>query len=605
MSNKKKKKASPAAKPQEAVKDAALEAEDIPGQEDEAVSEEEAPAEEQPREIVSKSINDLLGDVVKAQKEGKLEASDEEDEAYNEEESGEEKRSKDKKHTNVRQLKHGMMSTVLTIVFVAAVVLVNVIATVLFERYPLTLDLTKEKKFSISDESIDYVEKIDTEVMITIFSTEEDFTSLSDYTRQAVEVMKKYKQYNDLIDYRFVEIDSNPDIVSEYGIDTVSIYDIIVETNPTNDVKRTRKVTLIDLLSFDDEFLTNLSNYGMTIDTLADQYGDLQVLQYYGGYVTASRADQAFVSALMAVTDPNPTSAVFLTGRKEANSLDYLHTLLEANGYQVKDIDITKEEIPEDTSLVIIAAPCVDYLPEEINKIDEYLENGGAMGKQMLYCASVLQPETPNLDEFLAEYGIEIGSGVVCEQSSDYYYQFPYYTIAVDIADKFLQDVSAGDPVLINAASRPIKLLFDERGFNGTEAYVSSTGNAYVMDMTTGDQVSKGQQVYTAVASKVNFSSDDSADSYSNIVVYGAVETLSDGYLSFSQFNNREYVLSLLNGVTNKTRTGIVIEPVVINGNVYDLTEKQSSVLQWTFILIVPVAVLIIGGVIWLRRKNR
>ena len=169
----------------------------------------------------------------------------------------------------------------------------------------------------------------------------------------------------------------------------------------------------------------------------------------------------------------------------------------------------------------------------------------------------------------------------------------------------FLQDVSAGDPVLINAASRPIKLLFDERGFNGTEAYVSSTGNAYVMDMTTGEQVSKGQQVYTAVASKVNFSSDDSADSYSNIVVYGAVETLSDGYLSFSQFNNREYVLSLLNGVTNKTRTGIVIEPVVINGNVYDLTEKQSSVLQWTFILIVPVAVLIIGGVIWLRRKNR
>ena len=193
MSNKKKKKASPAAKPQEAVKDAALEAEDIPGQEDEAVSEEEAPAEEQPREIVSKSINDLLGDVVKAQKEGKLEAPDEEDEAFNEEESGEEKRSKDKKHTNVRQLKHGMMSTVLTIVFVAAVVLVNVIATVLFERYPLTLDLTKEKKFSISDESIEYVEKIDTEVMITIFSTEEDFTSLSDYTRQAVEVMKKNK----------------------------------------------------------------------------------------------------------------------------------------------------------------------------------------------------------------------------------------------------------------------------------------------------------------------------------------------------------------------------------------------------------------------------
>ena len=199
MSNKKKKKTAPAAKPQEAVKDKALEAEEkIPAGE-EVVPEEEAPAEEQPAERVSKPINDLLGDVVKAQKEGKMEAPDNEEDGEAED-TDEPKKSKDKKHTNVRQLKHGMMSTVLTIVFVAAVVLVNVIATVLFERYPLTLDLTKEKKFSISDESIEYVEKIDTEVMITIFSTEEDFTSLSDYTRQAVEVMKKYKQYNDLID---------------------------------------------------------------------------------------------------------------------------------------------------------------------------------------------------------------------------------------------------------------------------------------------------------------------------------------------------------------------------------------------------------------------
>ena len=212
--------------------------------------------------------------------------------------------------------------------------------------------------------------------------------------------------------------------------------------------------------------------------------------------------------------------------------------------------------------------------------------------------------EAPNLDEFLEEWGIKIGTGLVCEQSGDNYYQFPYYTITENVSDNFTQDLNAS-PVLLNCMSRPITLLFDERNNNGTEAYVKSTANAYVADMKTGEQLSKGQQIYTAVASKAVFSSETGDGTYSNIIVYGAVETLADSYLSFTQFSNREHVLSLINGVTHKTSTGVTIEPKVITGNVYDLTDSQKSGLQWTFTLIIPAAVLVIGGVIWLRRKNR
>ncbi|MBQ7186964.1 MAG: GldG family protein [Ruminococcus sp.] len=498
-----------------------------------------------------------------------------------------------------------MMATVLTLVFVAAVVLVNVIATVIFERYPLTLDLTKEKKYSISEQSEEYVKSIDTDVTVTIFSPEDNFLALSDYTRQAVEVLKKFKQYNDRISYRFVDIDASPDIVKDYGSDNVTTYDIMFETNPTAEVKRTRKVTLVDLLTFNDELLTNLNNYGMSIETLVAQMGgSVRFLQYYGAYVEASRADEAFTSALMAVTDPNPVTAVFVTGRKEADKLSYLQSLLTANGYQVKTVDITKEEIPAETNLVVVPAPTVDYLPEEVKKLSDYLDNDGKMGKQMLYAGSVRQGDTPNLDEFLEEWGIKIGTGLVCEQSGDNYYQFPYYTITTDISKNFTQDLNA-DPVLLNCMSRPVTLLFDERNNNGTEAYVKSTTNAYVVDVKTGEQLGKGQQIYTAVASKAVFSSETGDGTYSNIIVYGAVETLADSYLSFSQFSNREYVLSLINGVTHKTSTGVTIEPKVITGNVYDLTDSQKSGLQWTFTLIIPVVVLVIGGVIWLRRKNR
>ncbi len=562
--------------------------------------ETQAPEEEK----VSASVGDFLKDVVSDEKKSEDEETEDGKSKKKKKDKKDKKDKKPKKKTDTKQLKHGMMSTVLTVVFVAVVVLVNVIATILFERYPITIDLTSEKIYSISEESEEYVKKIDTDVLITVFSTEDEFTSLSTYTKQAAEVMKKYCQYNDKISYRFVDIDSNPDIVSEYETDSISTYDIVVETNPSDDVKRVRKIGLLDLLDFTDDFMEMLSQYGMSIETAAESMGgDITFLSYYGGYVESSTADQAFLSAFMTVTDPNPVNVVFLTGRDEASDLSYFRTLLEANGYTVSEIDITTEEIPDDATVAVIAAPQTDYLDAEIAKVDEFLDNDGLLNKQLLYCASLAQSDTPNLDEFLAEYGVEIGDGVVCETSSDYYYQLPYVTITTDVSDNFNQDMTTSNPTILNYYSRPITLLFDEEGMQTTEAYVQSTEKGYVADAQTGDTLEKGTQIYMAVASKAVFL-DDGDTNYSNIIVLGSVDTLSDQFLSYSQFQNREYILSVLNGITHKT-DGIVIEPKVIEGNVFDITDKQQSILKWTFIVIIPAVVLIIGGIIWMRRKNR
>lgn len=121
--------------------------------------------------------------------------------------------------------------------------------------------------------------------------------------------------------------------------------------------------------------------------------------------------------------------------------------------------------------------------------------------------------------------------------------------------------------------------------------------------METGETLENGQQIYAAVASKALFLTDGGAN-YSNVIVFGSEYVLSDVYLTYSQFQNREYIISLLNGITHKT-DGIYIEPKVIEGNVFDITDMQRSVLKWTFILIIPAVVLITGLIIWLRRKNR
>lgn len=559
-----------------------------------------------PEEKVSQGSDEILKDIVSKEKEKEKKKKEKSD------------KNKDKKF-NGKKLKHGTMATILTCCFLAVLVLVNVVTTMLFDRYPITLDLTKDKIYSVSDESEEYVKKVNVDVKVTIFSDENTFVNYSQYNKQAVELLKNYCKLNHHISYRFVDIDSHPEIVKDYS-DSIQSFDIIFETTTKvdgKDTKRTRKIGMVDMLNFKDEFVQQLSQQGTTIDQLVSQVrtaggSDLDFLSYYGTYVESSNAEQAFTSALMTVTDPDPQYVTFLTGRDEITELSYFKSLLTANGYNVNSVDITKEDIPENTNIVVVPAPKNDYLESEITKLSNFLNNNGDLGKQMIYVASYGQEETPNLDEFLSEYGLAIGKGVICETYQGNYYNYPYVTTTSDLSDTFDQDVVTSDPQIMTALSRPVNTLFDTQGMITTEKYAKSSDNAYTAELTTGDnslnigdKIATGQQCYMAVGSKAKFMNDDNNTTvYSNVLAFGSEYTLSDQYLSYSQYQNREYFMSVINGITHKT-DGVTIAPKTVVGNVFDITELQKNILKWVFCLGVPVIVLVVGIVVWIRRKNK
>lgn len=572
--------------------------------------------QENNNEKISVSGADLLKDVVADEKAAKTAPKDtEKDKKDKDKKDKKEKKAKNGKKFNAKKLKHGTMATVFTCVFVALLVLVNVVTTMIFDRYPVTIDLTSNKIYSVSNDTEDYVKKVNVDVQVTVFADENTYTNYSSYNKQAVELLKNYCKLNHHITYRFVDIDSHPEIVKEYT-DTISQFDIIFETKTKVDgkeISRTRKLGMLDLLTFTDEFEQQLSQSGYSIDVLAQQAGgDLAFLSYYGSYVESSNAEQAFTSALMTVTDPNPVYVTILTGRSELTQLTYFQTLLTANGYNVNTVDITSEDIPSDTDVIVIPAPKTDYLEEDITKVSDFLNNDGNLGKQLLYIASYGQEDTPNLDEFLSEYGLAIGDGVICESDSGKYYNSPCVTVASDVSDNFTQDVSTENPAILSALCRPVKTLFDEQDMVSTDAYLKSSDSAYTANVeisqTTGqvqigDALAKGQQNYMAVGSKAKFT-DDNDTLYSSVIAVGSEGLLSDTYLQYSQYQNSEYFISVINGLTGKT-AGITITPKTITGNVFDITQQQKTVLKWTFCLGVPVVVLVVGIVIWVRRKNK
>ncbi|MBR1422246.1 MAG: Gldg family protein [Ruminococcus sp.] len=563
-------------------------------------------------ERVSVSNEELLADVIESEKKAKQEDNTENVDKKNKKDKTKKKEVKG----TAKKLKHGTMATVLTCVFIALVVLVNVVTTMIFDRYPISIDLTQNKIYSVTDKTEKYVKSIDTDVLVTVFADEETFEGYNSYTKQASELLKNYSKLNHHITYRFVDIDSNPEITKDYET-TPSQFEIYFETSADADgkeIKRVKSVGMVDLVKFNDEFLSQMSESGYSIDMLTEQYGDLNVLYYYGGYVESSNAEQAFTSALMTVTDPNPVYVTMITGSNELTALTYFQSLLEANGYDVNSIDITSQDIPEETDVIVIPAPRADYTPEDVQKLSDFLNNGGDLGKQMIYVASYGQEETPNLDEFLAEYGISVGEGVICEKDAARYYNEPCTTLVDTVSENFTQDVQSDAPKIMSTLCRPVNVLFDEQGMNVCEAYLTSTSSAYTAqisvstmtgEIAVGDALAKGAQNYAVMGSKAKFT-DDNDTVYSNVLVLGSEALLSDYYLQFNRYQNSEYFVSVLNGMTGKTTIdGLTIQPKSITGNAFDINESQKSRLKWTFCLIIPVCVLVVGIVVWVRRKNR
>ena len=115
--------------------------------------------------------------------------------------------------------------------------------------------------------------------------------------------------------------------------------------------------------------------------------------------------------------------------------------------------------------------------------------------------------------------------------------------------------------------------------------------------------VGRGDEADAAGIVEASF--EDEGAVYSNILVLGSAEMVSDQFLMFNQFQNRAYILSLINGMTGKTSTGMTIEPKVISANIFDITAEQIRNLKIIFIGVIPAVTLITGLVIWLRRKNR
>lgn len=497
------------------------------------------------------------------------------------------------KRYNRRKMKYGSVATAITIVVLAVVVAVNVVVDMLSDKIDMIVDLTPDGSFEVSENTMDYLASLNEPVQIVCMTNEQTFsTSTYIYYKQAYEILKKYEIYSDNIDVIFVDPVEDPTYANRFSTDfnykgEISAYDIVVASD-----KRMKKLSIQDLYN-------------------TESYFDYSTFQQREDIVS-SKAEQELTSAVMYVTDPDPMQAVIFKSETSCSSYDNVMNILSSNGFEVSEIDPLTESLPEETDLVVINAPLNDYDTNVIDELYDFLDNGGNLGKNLIYLADLTQKETANIDAFLAEWGIKVEQGTVGDQDPNNLQSQSYYVVRNYISENdFSGNVSQTSLPVINYQSRPITLLFDTKDTRTAVPLLQTKDTAFVLTAEMQEaaqnnedpQIVNGVQTTMAVGRKYIFDSENK-QVFSNVLVIGSAEDLDEAFTSSAYYNNGDYFVSILNTMTGKT-TGINIVAKDLSAETFDMDQGKAGNYSTLFIIVIPAAVLIAGIVVFVRRRSK
>lgn len=486
------------------------------------------------------------------------------------------------------KFKHGSLAVVFTVVFIAVIIVINVLVSALTTRFPsMNFDLTKEGLNTLSDEATDVAKEIVNETTIYIIGSEdairgdEVYSNYSLKYSQVANLADRLHELNDKIKVEYIDPDMNPQFISDYADDSLTTGKVMVKTD-----KRHKTLAVTDLFSIQQDSSTGQYNY-------------------------YSKVDGALANALYLVNLDTVPVVAFATGHNEmltvSDNLSTFTGMLNDNNFEVKEFNMLTDEIPEDASIVVLGTPTTDYTSEELSKLEAYLDDEKMASSRTLYVTAYPTQswaDMPNLKSFLAEWGLEPQSQEVLESNTNNtLYNMPY-AIFANVTDSVLSK-TYDNVVKVQAA--PVKRLFTANNDISTYSVIETSDTAY---LSNDEKVLETPETdtYTILAFAQRYM-DNQGKICANVVVDGCAADFYDGssLLGNSTFGNKDYTLDFIKNLTGTTdtRVGLVVNQT--QTNTLDIS-ASSAVIQTIglglFTIVVPVAVLVIGLVIFLRRRH-
>ena len=331
---------------------------------------------------------------------------------------------------------------------------------------------------------------------------------------------------------------------------------------------------------------------------------------------THFKGEAMFTSAIYSVISARQARAYFLEGHGEHNpegddglmGYSRFAGVLRENNLQLGKLSLVgPTEIPNDCNLLIIAGPRSTLSSSTLEKIDKYLKQGGRLFA--LFSFHGVRRQT-GLERVLAEWGVAVGQNVVIDEKSH------------DAQDKNNMVVySYGNHPLIKPLIRhqlylvlPRQVARDPHAANGADApqvdsliYSSPAGHVITDIRQDGGMRESVNDVRGNISLMVavekggirNVSAERGA---TRIVVAGDSLFLNNN--NIDREANHELAAHAINWLLARNDLLVAVPPRPIAEYKLTMTEAQLSAARWILMSAFPGAVLLLGGLVWLRRRR-
>lgn len=521
----------------------------------------------------------------------------------------EKKAKRPKKLKNQAILRKGGFSIAITAAVLAGIIVLNVLVSALSKRFVLEYDMTPQKENSMSDENIEYLKGLDTEVEIIVCATPDDYEGgymgyyaeslynvsedATDYYKQTIKLLDKYPVYNDKITLRYVDTQGTEftEISTKYSKEKLYYGDIIVSCTK-NGSERYKVIGYEDIYYLSQD--TTYSAYGYTMNT-----------------VDGNNVETAVTSAIAYVTSDKTKRVAVIKGHSRTDYTEDYVTLLKENNYEVTELtEGMVGSISNEYDAVVIAAPNTDFLGSELDALSEFLENDGKLGKGLIFFADAAAPYLPNLSDFLEQWGIAVGEGILFETNSQNYMPDDPTTMGTYPTDSE-NDITKGMQLCITGYNVPITEAYDAEGLI-TVTSLMSTPESVVAAPVGTDAAWTGADDYTkmsyssVIQSEMMNYDENNNEISSYVFAFSSVEFIKSDYNEQSSVANKNITLAAAERAVGAENTGVSFVSKTIADESYSdsVTDASLRTVRIVFMFVLPIACIALGIYIFIRRKN-
>ncbi len=511
---------------------------------------------------------------------------------------------------NKNAFRHGSYAIAVTAVIIAGVILLNVLMGVLSERGVLSFDVTSSKVNTMSEDNIEFLKTVDKPVNITVFSTEDAYTGgtmnefsanymgvVDDggYYTQTVNILKQYPQINKNITVTFENFyGSKTETVNEQ-YQNLFYGDILVEYTDESGKTNSRLVGFSDIYTYSDD--TGYAEMG---------YG------YY--YIDSNKVETAVSSAINTLVSGDTKNMALIAGHSNSAVFTTLYTeSLKLNGFEISEISgAILQSIPENIDVLVIAAPTSDFLESEVTVLNNWLKNDGKLGKSLIFIPGASMTNFPVLNEFLVEWGIEYSDGLLYQTDKNYYYGEPT-TMPMFISNSDLTEEiapSSGNFSLLSS-NIVMKKAYDTYASRTPNVIVSTNDTVTVAPLGASEDwepaanAEKGIYPGLIVTEETAFVDNVRVTSY--VAAFSSQEFVYSSWAGTNNVQNMDIAVNTAMFISGMNTDKKVFTAKTISTSSFaaDISEASALTIEIIFMAVIPVAVAVLGIVVFVRRRRK